>query len=349
MAPGPPRPAPPPGGPRPGRPRREQPAGGGRPGDGRVGNRREDRRPGGAPRSTVGAPLAAVGPLGAVIKSDGSLLRAHGDRAGLGANALILLRRVAFLDAEGRIHKDVARVLLRWAAEYDLGQDPGLVEIAAARRERALAELRERGEAVGLLVTPEWRLAVGLGNRTNPHEIGLSLHGTYGWPIIPGTSLKGLTAAWAAGSQRAGAARADAKTLDRIFGTPRPKSEAKNDAEIEAPDGERTDDGEVRRGSVCFLDALPAGGPVGVAVDVLTPHVQPYYGDRSATVPPAEYHNPVPSEFLVVSGGTFAVDLTGPARDVERAAAWCHEALTELGAGAKTSAGYGYVRVEFDT
>lgn len=323
MAPGTPRPAPPPGGPR----------GGGR-----------DRTPrrGDGPRVGAAAPLAAAGPLGAVIKSDGSLLRAHGERAGAGANALILLRRVAFLDGAGRISKDVARTLLRWAAEYDLGQEAGLVRDAAARREQALVRPRRRGEAVlRLLVTPEWRLAVGLGNRTNPHEIGLSLHGTYGWPVIPGTSLKGLTAAWATGSRHAGTARADTATLDRIFGTPRPKSAAPDDHSAKRPSGD-----EVRRGSVCFLDALPVGGPVGVAVDVVTPHHQPYYGDRDGRMPPAEHHNPVPSEFLVVTGGTFAVDLVGPADDVTRAAGWCRDALDELGVGAKTSAGYGYVSVE---
>jgi CRISPR-associated protein Cmr6 len=103
----------------------------------------------------------------------------------------------------------------------------------------------------------------------------------------------------------------------------------------------------VRRGSVRFLDALPAGDPVSVTVDVVTPHAQPYYTSAKDSrtrdvVPPAEHHNPIPSMFLTVSGGEFAVDLTGPAEDVERAADWCAEAFDELGAGAKTAAGYGY-------
>jgi CRISPR-associated protein Cmr6 len=99
---------------------------------------------------------------------------------------------------------------------------------------------------------------------------------------------------------------------------------------------------------VRFLDAIPAGRPVTVIVDVLTPHVKPYYdnnGDGAADslVPPAEYHNPVPVNFLTVSG-TYAVDLYGQdGRDVETAARWLAEAGEELGAGAKSAAGYGYL------
>jgi CRISPR-associated protein Cmr2 len=100
-----------------------------------------------------------------------------------------------------------------------------------------------------------------------------------------------------------------------------------------------------RRGSVRFLDALPVGNPLKIAVDVLTPHQQPYYGSDGAT-PPAEHHNPVPTEFLVVSGGSFAIDLVGAAKAVEQAATWCESALDELGVGAKTAAGYGYLRIK---
>ena len=96
-----------------------------------------------------------------------------------------------------------------------------------------------------------------------------------------------------------------------------------------------------------FLDAIPAGQSVAVEADVLTPHVKPYY-DGAATgnpVPPAEYHNPVPLTFLTVRGA-YAVDLYGPpGEDVGLAAEWLKKAGDELGAGAKTAAGYGYLSV----
>ena len=82
---------------------------------------------------------------------------------------------------------------------------------------------------------------------------------------------------------------------------------------------------------------------------MLTPHVKPYYDDiasgAAAPAPPAEYHNPVPLPFLAVRGA-YAVDLYGWDRGhLELAAGWLEQAGDELGAGAKTAAGYGYLRV----
>jgi len=60
---------------------------------------------------------------------------------------------------------------------------------------------------------------------------------------------------------------------------------------------------------------------------------------------PAEHHNPAPISFLTVTGA-FAVDLYGPdAGDVAKAAQWLIDAGAELGAGAKTAAGYGYLKL----
>jgi CRISPR-associated protein Cmr6 len=253
------------------------------------------------------------------------------------ANALILLHRLAFPEYERggdvkRMNEDAGRALLRWAADSGLGQQAKLVREVAARREQAVIALRAAGHAVARLrAEPRWRLAVGLGNRANAHEIGLSLHGTYGWPVIPGSSLKGLVAAWAAES------RAEAGDVARILGAPR----------LGEADGERRPV-PAGRGSVRFLDAIPAGARVKVMVDVLTPHVKPYYDsaakDSRKAPPPAEYHSPVPVNFLTVSGA-FAVDLYGPDADVEQAARWLAEAGDELGAGAKTAAGYGYLKL----
>ncbi|MGH3797665.1 MAG: type III-B CRISPR module RAMP protein Cmr6 [Pseudonocardiaceae bacterium] len=256
---------------------------------------------------------AVAGPLGKVIET-GAL--------GSEASSLILLRRVAALDHHGVLDDKAQLALLRWAQRSHLGQSRALVRLVAARRARALAELRAHGqEVVRLRAKPEWRLAVGLGNRANPHEIGMALHGTYGWPIIPGSALKGLTAAWAAQLTES-----DTDDVIRIFGT--------------------TDN----RGSVRFLDAIPAGAPADVVLDVLTPHHQPYYTSTAPAsgrtpVPPAEHHNPVPVHFLTVTGA-FAIDLVGRvADDVTQAAQWLIAAGDELGAGAKTTSGYGYLKI----
>ena len=283
--------------------------------------------------------IRASGPIGTIIESDGATVKGRtGFQLGADANALIMLHRLAFPRhmPDGRISmdEDAGRALLLWAAATGLGQEPKLVKQVAARRRQVRTALRSAGQTVARLrAEPEWRLAVGMGNRANAHEIGLSLHGTYGWPVIPGSSLKGLAAAWALES------KAKAEDVARIFGAPRPGQ----------PDGEHKP-ADAGRGSVRFLDAIPDGTRVTVAVDVLTPHVKPYYDSvaadsRKLLVPPGEYHNPVPVSFLTVSGA-FAVDLYGPdPGDVDQAARWLKEAGRELGAGAKTAAGYGYLKL----
>ncbi|MGH4018058.1 MAG: type III-B CRISPR module RAMP protein Cmr6 [Pseudonocardiaceae bacterium] len=263
-----------------------------------------------------------AGPLGRVIR-----IGAQGSGISPGANPLIPLRRVAVVDQHGALDDKAQRDLLGWAAQSGLGQNSELIGQVARRRARMLAELRDQGQTViRLRAEPEWRMVVGLGERGNPHEIGMALHGTYGWPVISGSSLKGLAAAWAAldvGTQ--------APKYQKVFGTTE------------------------RCGGVTFLDAIPAGAPVDVVLDVLTPHHQQYYTTMTTTtatasasrepVPPAEYHNPVPVHFLTVTGA-FAVDLVGGVRaEVEQAAKWLTAAGDELGAGAKTSSGYGYLKI----
>ncbi len=289
------------------------------------------------------ARLRAAGPLGRVLTTDGNQLHRGDAPLRAEANALVLLRRVAFIDPAGALDEKAGRCLLHWAQDHALGQQPQLLRHIAQRRERAAARACQRPSASDggrehrrIVVRPLWRLAVGLGNRTNPYEVGLSLHGTYGWPIIPGSTLKGVTCAYASTDP---AVRENPQLFDRVFGLPRVGAGPAG-ATGASPDDE-TEDARAREGTVCFLDALPLGGPVQVLRDVVTPHVQPYYRDSSQ--PPAEYHNPIPVEYLVVAGGAFAVDLLGPAGDVDQAAAWCRDAIDDLGVGAKTSSGYGYL------
>ncbi|MEV0966619.1 type III-B CRISPR module RAMP protein Cmr6 [Streptomyces sp. NPDC049910] len=281
----------------------------------------------------------SVGPLGAEVSVTRTGVRRRSGRgAWKGANALVLLRRTAFVTYSGdtvrEIDKEATAALLKWAEQQHLGQDAGLLADVLARRERALKALHAgRHTVVRLRARPQWRLVVGMGARENAYEIGLALHGTYGVPVIPGSTVKGLTAAWA---QETGQ---DSALMDTVFGAPRPGRP-----------------GTPRQGAVRFLDALPLQ-TAKLARDVLTPHAQPYYRStdtgESTTAPtavaPAEHHNPIPVPFLTVRGTRFAVDLTG--RDpeaVEQAAAWCTQACDALGAGAKTATGYGYLAVDRD-
>lgn len=171
----------------------------------------------------------------------------------------------------------------------------GMLDALHDRRHRAARAFADRpGWACrAVRLTPQWRIVVGHGE-DSVHESSLTLSPTYGVPILPGSALKGIAAA---------AARdGDTPDLTRIFGSPRPQ-----------------DSGDARQGSVTIFDALPVDAPT-VMVDVLTPHVKPYYDQAEnpggPTVPPAEYHNPVPVRFLAVQDTAFRALLAGPATDV---------------------------------
>ena len=101
-----------------------------------------------------------------------------------------------------------------------------------------------------------------------------------------------------------------------------------------------------RRGEVTFLDALPLPGWT-YDLDVMTPHYGDYYGDRSNTVAPADWLEPNPITFLTIGKNSrFRFDVSG--RDgalLDAVAGWLKKALTDLGTGGKTSAGYGEMQV----
>lgn len=285
----------------------------------------------------------AAGPLAAAVGTVGGTVGVPGGaELGRDANACLVMRRLALVDTQGRMPDKGQQPLLVWASSTDLGQDVELLKPVWRRREAMLAELAGRRYAVRrLLASPHWRLVVGLGDRANPSEVGLSLHGTYGWPVIPGSTLKGATCAWAVANDK------DAARIASIFGAPRPRPEDSDGASDST--GATDPDLSAARGTVSFLDALPAGAAVSVVRDVLTPHVQAYYRttaprSRDTPDPPGEWHNPVPVEFLAVASGSFAVDLVGRDEDdLREAAAWCRSAIDDIGVGAKTSSGYGYL------
>ena len=97
------------------------------------------------------------------------------------------------------------------------------------------------------------------------------------------------------------------------------------------------------RGCVVFFDAVPVEPP-RLVVDVMNPHYGPYYQEKGKGTPPADYLSPVPVYFLAVeSGSRFAFAVAAKEVSLARlACGWLKEALSMMGAGGKTSAGYGY-------
>jgi CRISPR-associated protein Cmr6 len=208
------------------------------------------------------------------------------------------------------------------------------------------------------------RLVVGLGEPT-PLEVGLRLHWTYGVPFIPGSSLKGLAASychcvWGA---------KDGAFSQETVGDGRQPAAAPKDP---------TDDGEPTpyqiifgstedAGHIHFYDAWLVPESLGarrdagdgcIHLDVVTVHHRDYYISKSSErgpsgaglVPPSDEDEPVPVQFLSVTG-TFLVavkaDVPGPEGRAwaELAMQLLTEALRYWGAGGKTSSGYGRMSV----
>jgi CRISPR type III-B/RAMP module RAMP protein Cmr6 len=269
------------------------------------------------------------------------------------ANARLILHRTAVLEVlsdqgtGGERLGDLDDAPVRaWAVDTGLGQRGGgeMWSMLAARRARALESLAAATGATVREATlaPQGAMITGTG-AGGIRDVGIELHGTYGVPVIPGSTLKGVAAAYA----RWAGVPDDAQAL--IFGCPSTSAGPVTSENADAARAGRQP-GRPRSvpGSVLFLDALPGPAGVTVAEHVLTPHARAYHAgrpaaDRGERPPPAEYLNPVPIAFLVVDGGTFTAHLVGPEAAVTEAARLLAAAVDDIGVGAKTSAGYGYL------
>jgi len=163
---------------------------------------------------------------------------------------------------------------------------------------------------------PEWRFVVGLG-RKGPLEVGMTFHRVYGFPIIPGSSLKGLARAYAEL-----VAKASKDEITRVFG--------------DAP-GPGEDPSAAHIGRAVFFDAVPLLSP-HLEIDVMNPHYADYY---QGNAPPADYLSPTPIYFLTVGRDSrYLFAIAGSEK--AQARNWLEGGLSELGSGAKTTSGYGY-------
>lgn len=171
----------------------------------------------------------------------------------------------------------------------------------------------------------DWRFIAGLG-RKGPLEVGFTFH-RYGFPILPGSSVKGITRAYAWLVEGKREADPDFVT---IFGRVPQKGEEESLAQS---------------GRAVFFDTIPKQVPK-LDLDIMNPHYPKYYQGKE---PPTDSQSPIPVYFLTVAPGTefrFAIGWRGPLDERLRnlAKEWLVKSLIELGAGAKTSAGYGYFR-----
>jgi CRISPR-associated protein Cmr6 len=188
-----------------------------------------------------------------------------------------------------------------------------LAEQVRLRRASWLAPLERASRARRLVLTAKSDVVVWLVS-AGPLELGLAVHHVYGFPFLPGTSLKGL-------------ARAHSEQPDAIYGTP----------DVAA--------------AVTILDGFPLQG-WEVQRDVMTPHFRSWYGEKRDAVPD-DTDDPIPIPFLSIAAGSrFEVVLLarGPAStgETDRVIDDLRRGLDEVGLGAKTAAGYGVFTMEVD-
>lgn len=215
-----------------------------------------------------------------------------------------------------------------------------------AYRERILSLYREQKQEGHDFVTSCFqarlvgRLAPGLGI-PSVFENGISLHHIHGFPYILGSSLKGIAQDYALEVEEVGK---NSQEFIAVFGK-------------QTPQGRTGEAFEAQQGKAIFFDAMPLETKDLLALDIMTPHYTDYYKNEGKK-PPADYldpKSPNPIVFLTVKEGVSFLFCLG-ARDLKNkkdlimkaedilcsARNWLWGALSTLGAGAKTSVGYGY-------
>jgi CRISPR-associated protein Cmr6 len=245
--------------------------------------------------------------------------------------------------ANGKIDPDKRDDWLRRCEQIAVSAD---YHLAYERWRRSFAAV----ETTMREVVATSRILVGHGNPSGS-DVGLTVHRSWGVPVLPGSSLKGLVAqytdavyggteeparrAWRGptwSGRRITKEGAPGEAFAGLFGSP-------------AVDG---DEDSARRGLVEFHDALyvpgSALGDRPFARDVLTVHQKPYYDGKGKDWP-NDWSSPNPVAFMTVRPGTkFLLALTGPGNWADQALRLLLEALAQWGVGGKTSAGYGRLK-----
>jgi len=208
------------------------------------------------------------------------------------------------------------------------------------------------------------RLLIGHGN-ASAIDVGLTVHHTWGVPVIPGSALKGLVAHYVDATygpidvskkpwEQNGDERVRADYQGLIWDGRRIQRGpgAIHRALFGAPDAR--EDATMREygflagagvGQVMFHDAIYVPGSFAdnkpFAADVLTVHQKGYY-DSSGQSAPSDYDSPNPVAFLTVRPKCrLLLALSGPIEWTELAAQLLADALKNWGVGGKTAAGYG--------
>jgi CRISPR-associated protein Cmr6 len=201
-----------------------------------------------------------------------------------------------------------------------------LMDQVIDRRRRLLFQLREEAVCKCLIGRTDYGIVHGLG-AAHVRESGLTIHPIYGVPYIPASSMKGIVHHWA---QLAFKDRHKiTSTIERLFG------------------GDGTNGTKKRRGITQFYDVY-LYHRCQLHPDMNTRLYSEYYeGKQDAS----DTMNAVPSgKFYTVTADNIEIVISVKKSNVYDAdqylkllANWTVKALTEVGIGARSSAGFGYM------
>lgn len=253
-------------------------------------------------------------------------------------------------------------------------------KLITAANERFTAWLSDLQFSRSFSATTDYRLVVGFGAE-HVLETSLCLHRIYGFPLIPGSAVKGVTRArafWDIAEQlklqtvlgeeaeqrekkkqktplqmmeellTSGDEKERAELLEKLKADVLCSNEAKQLTLTQwlviANDFYQTFGTTAGQGKVTFFDAYPTRAPQ-LEADILNPHYGQYYSDKKQQTPPADYHElKFMTNFLTVAKGSeFRFAVAGKDQNLVGRVEHCLcRALQEMGIGGKTAAGYGF-------
>jgi len=251
----------------------------------------------------------------------------------MGRQGINRVHRALMVEKPGEVHPALrlAHGLDEWPSSTDPKKKQDLIQAIVDLRvpdfyRQALSRWKaytgDRSRFYSFEMRLVHRLYVGL-SRDNPVETGVTIAHTYGMPILPGSSLKGL-------------ARASAEYVAHGSGGLSPEA-------LRWMFGEGGDQGEV--GGLIFHDAWWCGPPdrPPFVLEVVTPHHTEYYRG-SGDVAASDTDSPVPNTQIAVQG-SFLFTVEGDPGWTTVAAHLLTMGLQQWGIGGKKSSGYGLFEI----
>jgi len=175
------------------------------------------------------------------------------------------------------------------------------------------------------VLTTNSNIAINLSQNCIVENSAVSFYQPYGFAYLPGSSIKGMTRAYAVHKGY------DKKFINQLF-------------------GDDSEDGSTNAGAVIFYDSISTD--IKLDVDISNCHHSKYYGESSPS--PIDREQPNPVLFVAMKAGTtfnFYLSLRPGIKEdskklLEQAEMLLKEALSYFGIGAKTSLGYGIFKSE---